>query len=103
MKILNNPLMKLPAAAKVVAFLAANPAVAALFRELLGELRAECHRLATHSWGKRKGPMAAYWMAAGAYVGHCMRLIRPAPQGVTKDQLMAAEMLRLNRTDDRGV
>lgn len=80
MKILNNPLMKLPAAAKAVAFLAAHPALAAVFRELLGELRKECHRLANHSWAQRKGPMAAYWMAAGAYVGHTMRLIRPGTQ-----------------------
>lgn len=76
---MNNPLMKLPAAVRLVAFLAAHPELAAMFRDLLRELRGECHRLAKHSWAKRKGPMAAYWMAAGAYVGHCMRLVRPRP------------------------
>jgi len=71
---IQNPLMKLPAAARLIAFLAANPELAAIFRDLLRELRAECHRLALHSWKKNKGPMAAYWMAARAYVGHCSRL-----------------------------
>jgi hypothetical protein len=72
--IVRNPLMKLASARKLIALLEANPELRDHFRALLKDLRVECNDLAQKSWRKNKGPMAAYWMAARAYVGHCARL-----------------------------
>jgi len=72
--LVRNPLMKLSSARKLITFLDAHPELREQFREMLKELRAECHVNAAQSWKKNKGPMAAYWMAARAYVGHCSRL-----------------------------
>jgi hypothetical protein len=72
--LVRNPLMKLPEARALIAFLEANPELASKFRDMLKALRKQCHEEAGRSWKKNKGPMAAYWMAARAYVGHCARL-----------------------------
>lgn len=69
-----NPLMKLPEARALIEFLDANQELRERFRDLLKSLRVQCHSEAHRSWRKNKGPMAAYWMAARAYVGHCARL-----------------------------
>lgn len=72
--LVRNPLMKLPEARALIEFLDANPELRDQFKALLKSLRLACNSEAHRSWKKNKGPMAAYWMAARAYVGHCARL-----------------------------
>jgi hypothetical protein len=62
-----NPLLKLPAAQKLLELPADQRAV---IEQLLRELRADADRLAEQSWKKRKGPMAAYWRAVATYARH---------------------------------
>lgn len=62
-----NPLLKLPAAQKLMAL---PPDQRALMEQLLRELRADADRQAEQSWKKRKGPMAAYWRAVATYARH---------------------------------
>ena len=62
-----NPLLKLPAAQKLLALPAEQRTV---IEQLMRELRAEADSLAEESWRKRKGPMAAYWRACSTYARH---------------------------------
>lgn len=78
MKPIQNPVLKLPATAKLAAALERCPEARALFIEALAEMQAECRVLAEKSWRKNKGPMAAYWKAAGVYAGHFRRAMSQA-------------------------
>lgn len=62
-----NPLLKLPAAQKLMAL---PPDQRSVLEALLRELRADADRQAEQSWKKRKGPMAAYWRAVATYARH---------------------------------
>ena len=62
-----NPLLKLPAARRLLALPAdQREPIEALMREL----RADADKLAEQAWKKRKGPMAAYWRAVATYARH---------------------------------
>lgn len=67
-----NPLMKLPAAQKILALPAEQRAP---LEELMRELRADADKLAEQSWKKRKGPMAAYWRAVSTYARHVAHML----------------------------
>lgn len=62
-----NPLLKLPAAQKILALPAEQREP---LEQLFRELRADADQLAEQSWKKRKGPMAAYWRAVATYARH---------------------------------
>jgi hypothetical protein len=62
-----NPLLRLPAARKLMALPAEQRAP---LEALMRELRADADRNADESWRKRKGPMAAYWRAVSTYARH---------------------------------
>lgn len=62
-----NPLLKLPAAQKLLAL---PPEQREAIEALMRELRADADKLAEASWKKRKGPMAAYWRAVSTYARH---------------------------------
>lgn len=62
-----NPLLKLPAAQRLLAL---PPEQREVIEALMRELRADADRLAEQSWKKRKGPMAAYWRAVATYARH---------------------------------
>lgn len=63
-----NPLLKLPAAQRLMARPRRDREdLAALFQEL----RHEADRLAQESWKRSKAPMAAYWKATAVYSRHC--------------------------------
>ncbi|MGO4151444.1 hypothetical protein [Cupriavidus sp. YAF13] len=62
-----NPLLKLPAAKKLMSLPPEQRrAVSAVFREL----REEANMEAEQAWRRRKGPMAAYWRAVSTYARH---------------------------------
>jgi hypothetical protein len=42
---------------------------------LLRELKAQCRAKEVESYRKRKGPLVAYWMAAGTYAKHIAQVI----------------------------
>jgi hypothetical protein len=69
-----NPLLALPAAAKLAAL---PPESRAAILELLLELRADARGRAEQCWRKHKAPMAAYWKAVAVYANHTSRLVRP--------------------------
>jgi hypothetical protein len=62
-----NPLLRLPAARKLMALPAEQRAP---LEALLRELRTEADREAESAWRRRKGPMAAYWRAVATYARH---------------------------------
>jgi hypothetical protein len=62
-----NPLLKLPAAQRLMALPSEQREV---IEALMRELRADADKLAEQSWKKRKGPMAAYWRAVATYARH---------------------------------
>jgi len=62
-----NPLLKLPAAQKLLAL---PPDQRQVIEALMRELRADADHQAEASWRKRKGPMAAYWRAVSTYARH---------------------------------
>lgn len=68
-----NPLMALPAAAKLAALPAESRAALC---ELLAELRADADARAENAWRRRKGPMAAYWRAVATYARHTRHVVR---------------------------
>jgi hypothetical protein len=71
--IVQNPLLRLPAAAAIQAL---PPEAKAALRELLYDLRVDAARQADKAWAKHKGPMAAYWRAVSVYAGHIARLTK---------------------------
>lgn len=78
----SNPLLKLPAAQRLMQLPAEQRAGLEL---LMRELRADADRLAEQSWKKRKGPMAAYWRAVATYARHVAHaLSRPAEARTTE-------------------
>lgn len=68
-----NPLLGLPALARLAALPAATRAPLV---EVLHELRAEARGRAETSWRRHKAPMAAYWKAVSVYAGHLARALR---------------------------
>lgn len=62
-----NPLLRLPAAHKLLALPAEQRAP---LEALMRELRADADREAENAWRRRKGPMAAYWRAVSTYARH---------------------------------
>lgn len=68
-----NPLLQLPAAAKLATL---PPECQAALHELLLEIRADARARADLCWKKHKAPMAAYWKAVAVYVNHTSRLLK---------------------------
>ncbi|SPA23747.1 hypothetical protein CBM2633_U10091 [Cupriavidus taiwanensis] len=68
-----NPLLRLPAARKLLALPEdQRRAVAEVFRELRDQSNAE----AELAWKRRKGPMAAYWRAVSTYARHVAHALK---------------------------
>ena len=68
-----NPILGLPAAREALASLPEDSAQA--LRTVLLALQAQCRENEANAYRRRKGPMTAYWMAAGVYCGHIARAI----------------------------
>ena len=68
-----NPLLKLPAAQRLMAL---PPEQRKLIEELMRELRADADRLAEVSWKRRKGPIACYWRAVATYARHIAHALK---------------------------
>jgi hypothetical protein len=68
-----NPLLRLPAAKRLMALSADQREP---LEALLRELRADADREAENAWKRRKGPMAAYWRAVATYARHCAHALR---------------------------
>lgn len=69
-----NPVLGLPAAKAALATLSERE-IAAL-SSVLDAIGADAASRAEESWRKHKGPMAAYWKAAGVYCRHIARAAR---------------------------
>lgn len=68
-----NPILGLPAAK--LALMELTPAEKERVRRVLLAIQTDARAKAEASWAKGKGPMAAYWRAAGVYCGHIARAI----------------------------
>lgn len=67
-----NPLLRLPAARRLMALPAEQRAP---LEALLRELRAHADLEAESAWKRRKGPMAAYWRAVATYARHVAHML----------------------------
>jgi hypothetical protein len=102
-----NPLLRLPAAQKIMAMPAEQRSV---LEQLMRELRADADTLAERSWGQKKGPMAAYWRAVSTYARHIAIMLRgagrapsasaSAPPAPTADGKLGAALAALQRIAD---
>jgi hypothetical protein len=70
-----NPLLRLPAARKLMALPAEQRAP---LEALLRELRKQADTEAENAWRRRKGPMAAYWRAVATYARHIAHALSKA-------------------------
>jgi hypothetical protein len=68
-----NPILALP---ELQAILALPIDQREALAGLLGALAVTARAKAQASWLKNKGPMAAYWKAAGAYATHIKHAVR---------------------------
>lgn len=68
-----NPLLQLPAGR---ALLALPPADRRRLEAVMRDLRAQADAAAEQAWGRRKGPMAAYWRAVSTYARHTAHALR---------------------------
>jgi len=68
----DNPLFKLPAAKKLLAF--PDDQLRAL-EAVMRELRQQADELAERNWSRRKAPMAAYWRAVATYARHVAHVL----------------------------
>ena len=65
-----NPIVRLPAYRRLELLpVESRDALASVLRDL-GD---DCAARANESWRRNKGPMAAYWKAAGVYARHIAR------------------------------
>lgn len=71
-----NPILGLPGAMEALAGL--GQAEREALRKVLLALQGGCREQEANAIRRRKGPMIAYWMAAGVYCGHIARAIRRA-------------------------
>jgi len=69
---IHNPLLSLPAVAKLRDMPAANRAA---LRALLLELAGDAATRAEYCWRRHKAPMAVYWKAVAVYAKHTARAI----------------------------
>lgn len=72
-RIVANPLLGLPAAAKLQAL---PPESRAALREVLLELGEQSKAKSEACWRNHKGLIAAYWKAVGVYCRHFARLLK---------------------------
>jgi hypothetical protein len=68
-----NPILGLPAAQAILAEL--SPDQRKRFRDLFRQLKVQCRAKEADAYRYRKGPMTAYWMAAGTYSGHLAHVL----------------------------
>ncbi|WP_454858773.1 hypothetical protein [Rhizobium binxianense] len=68
-----NPLLRLPAAARIRSL---SPEARQVLADLLRELSLDARQRAETSWRQNKAPMAVYWKAVGVYAAHLHRVIR---------------------------
>lgn len=73
-----NPILALPAAAKIAALPA--PTRAALC-EILQELSGDARARADLSWRRHKAPMAVYWKSIAVYARHIAQACRDRNTG----------------------
>lgn len=71
-----NPILGLPAAMDALGQL--DSAQKEGLRHVLLALQDGCRENEANAIRRRKGPMIAYWMAAGVYAGHIARALRRA-------------------------
>lgn len=71
-----NPILGLPEAMAALAEL--GPKERDALRKVLLSLQDGCRAQEANAIRRRKGPMIAYWMAAGVYCGHIARALRRA-------------------------
>ncbi len=69
-----NPVLALPAVQQLLALPADQRAIIAA---IMADMVTDCRSRAQVSWRQNKGPMAAYWKAAGAYAHHFKRVVKP--------------------------
>jgi hypothetical protein len=69
-----NPILALPVVREALAGMTAEEATR--WRSILLAIQADARERAELNWRRHKGPMASYWKATGAYVGHLARAIR---------------------------
>lgn len=69
-----NPILGLPAAMAAIGQLDKDQREG--LRAVLLAIQGEARNKEAESIRKRKGPMIAYWMAAGVYCGHIARALR---------------------------
>lgn len=69
---IRNPLLRLPAAQRLLAL---SPEARHVLADLLIELAADARERADQSWARHKAPMAAYWKAVSVYAGHLHRIL----------------------------
>lgn len=74
--IVHNPILGLPAAMDALATLDSHQLEG--LRKVLLALQDGCRDQERNAIRRRKGPMIAYWMAAGVYCGHISRACRKA-------------------------
>lgn len=70
-----NPVLALPAAARLASL---DPAARAVLADILAELGDDAAQRAQDCWRRHKGPMAVYWKAVGVYARHIARAARRA-------------------------
>lgn len=68
-----NPLLALPAAARLMALPADSRAA---LRDLLTDISNDAGLRSKKCWAQRKAPMAAYWYALGVYARHARRVLK---------------------------
>jgi hypothetical protein len=69
-----NPILGLPVVQKALAEM--TPDEAARWTAILLAIQADARERAELNWRRHKGPVAAYWKATGAIVGHIAKVIR---------------------------
>jgi len=71
-RLVHNPLLALPAAAKVQAL---DASTRATLRDLFIDMRDDARARAAECWRKHKAPMACYWKAVSVYANHIARVL----------------------------
>jgi hypothetical protein len=68
-----NPLLSLPAAARIANL---PPECREVLAALLSDISQDARQRAEKCWRTHKAPMAAYWKAVAVYAGHAKKLTR---------------------------
>lgn len=72
MRDVRNPVLQLPAAAKLREL---QPDARAALVAVLQDLRLDARHRANDCWKRHKAPMAVYWKAVSVYAGHIAKAL----------------------------